>query len=155
MTEESELPRADVLEQESLNGSHGDGRVEGRNSHTRAEDIRAGVVAATEKTRDAAGKVVGAAKEKVGHNPHVEAAAEKTRGVVDRAVGAAREQAEQHPTVATTVERTVGTSGKAARTAGQQVKRHPRLTSGLAAGGIALLTAVRMVARRRRSKSKA
>jgi hypothetical protein len=126
MNEESNAPRANVLEWENPNGAGaaeggGDDSAAGKDeSHGRAADIRAGVVAATEKSRD----------------------------VADRAVGLARDQVEQHREV---VERAVNTSGKAARAAGQQAKRHPRIAGGLAAGGAVLLAAGRVLRGRRRT----
>lgn len=148
--EESNPPRTAVLEQDGVDAGRVGGTADGGDSHTRADGIRAGLATATEKTRDAAGKVAEVAKEKVGDNPHVGAVAEKTRSAVDRAVGAAHDQVDQHRVVAATVERTVSTSGKAARATGQQVRRHPRLAGGLAAGGAVLLTARRTLRRRRR-----
>lgn len=152
MTESMIEPRAEVRDERespSAEPGHADAAED---AHGRVEGVRAAAVSAAERTREAAGKVVETAKEKVGQNPHVVTAAEKTREAADRAADAARDQVEQHPAVAATVERAVGTSGKALRAAGRQARRHPRAVGGLAAGGAVLFTAGRTMRRRHQSR---
>jgi hypothetical protein len=109
------------------------------------------VVAATERTKEAAENAVGTVREKLGQHPRVATATERTLAAKDKAVGTVREQAEQHPEVAAAAERTVAAGGKVARSAGQQARSHPRATGGALAGGV-LLLAVRRRLRRRHAK---
>ncbi|MEX5632600.1 hypothetical protein [Parafrankia sp. FMc2] len=108
------------------------------------------VAAATEKTRDAAGKAAEVVRDKVIQTPALASAAGRTVEAKDRAVGTVREQLDQHPQVAAAAERTAASGGKAARSAGQQARRHPGATGGAVFGAAALLF-LRRVTRRRKA----